>query len=111
MGNDFFDNWVTQLRKGMLELCILRAVGKEPLYGYDIVKRLGDVDSLVVSEGTVYPILSRLKAEGLLETTIEESQSGPPRKYYRLTPAGRRMAESMNGYWGKVKNGIDQLGA
>jgi PadR family transcriptional regulator PadR len=109
MDGDFFENWVTQLRKGMLELCILNAVGREPLYGYDIVKRLGEVDSLVISEGTVYPILSRLKREGLLDTRIEESQSGPPRKYYQLSAGGRRMLGEMNRYWGRVKQGIERL--
>ncbi len=61
MGSPFLDNWITQLRKGVLELCILNAMSDDDVYGYDIVKRLGQIDGLVVREGTIYPILSRLK--------------------------------------------------
>jgi len=75
----FFDNWVTQLRKGMLELCILNSMNGRRLYGYDIVKSLRGTDGLVISEGTIYPILSRLRNERYVESYIEESSSGPPR--------------------------------
>ena len=60
------DNWTTQLRKGVLELCILNIIGRSRVYGYDIVKQLRGVDALVVREGTIYPILSRLKRDGLV---------------------------------------------
>ncbi|MHC4315569.1 MAG: PadR family transcriptional regulator, partial [Planctomycetota bacterium] len=82
MENRFFDNWSTQLRKGMLELCILNAIRGTSLYGYDIVRKLRKIDGLVISEGTIYPILSRLKREGFVQATIKESTEGPPRKYY-----------------------------
>ena len=62
---DIADNWTTQLRKGLLELCMLNVIGRGRIYGYDIVRHLRDVDALVVSEGTIYPILSRLKRDGL----------------------------------------------
>ncbi len=109
MDDRFFDNWSTQLRKGMLELCILNAIGGTRLYGYDIVRRLREIEALVISEGTVYPILSRLRREGFLQTTIEESAEGPPRKYYRLTEKGTGILPRMNDCWVKMKTGADGL--
>lgn len=102
-------NWTTQVRKGVLELAILNTLGGGPLYGYDIVRRLGDVDSLVITEGTIYPILSRLKNEAYVESYIEESSSGPPRKYYRLTPRGREELRRMNQHWQQLNEALGSL--
>ena len=104
-----FDNWMTQLRKGLLELAILNTITGSALYGYDIVRRLSDIDHLVITEGTVYPILSRLKNSGLVETYIEESQEGPPRKYYRLTARGRDELRRMNHHWDSLHQAIGGL--
>jgi PadR family transcriptional regulator, regulatory protein PadR len=104
-----FENWTTQLRKGILELAILNAITAVPLYGYDIVRRLSDIDYLVITEGTVYPILSRLKNTGLVETYLEESQEGPPRKYYRLTTRGRDELRRMNQHWDSLHHAIGGL--
>ena len=104
-----FDNWMTQLRKGLLELALLNAIAPATLYGYEIVRRLSDVDHLVITEGTVYPILSRLKNSGLVETYIEESQEGPPRKYYRLTARGRDDLYRMNRHWDNLHEAIGGL--
>lgn len=109
MGNRFLDNWATQLRKGMLELCILNAIKGTSLYGYDIVRMLRDIDGLIVSEGTVYPILSRLKQEGFVRTKIIESTEGPARKYYELTAKGEKILSEMNNYWRDIKAGTDIL--
>ncbi len=109
MTDAFFDNWTTQLRKGLLEMCILSVIRSERLYGYDIVKRLRQIEGLVISEGTIYPILSRFKREGLVASTIEESSEGPPRKYYQLTGAGRRQLQQMNRYWRVIGSGVDTL--
>ena len=105
----FFDNWVTQLRKGMLELCILNSINGRKVYGYDIVKTLRGTDGLVISEGTIYPILSRLHREGFVTTSIEESSEGPPRKYYALTKSGQAQLGRMNTYWESIESGIDGL--
>jgi PadR family transcriptional regulator PadR len=107
--SEFFENWVTQLRKGMLELCVMNAIRAGISYGYEIVRRLGDVDSLIITEGTIYPILSRLKREGFVLTDIEESPGGPPRKVYRLTDKGRAELEKMDRYWERVAAGITAL--
>jgi PadR family transcriptional regulator len=106
---DLGDNWTTQLRKGVLELCILNIIGHRRIYGYDIVRRLRDVDALVVREGTIYPILSRLKGDGLVRTSLEESPEGPARKYYELTRRGEQLLEQMNGYWDVLNRGMSDL--
>jgi PadR family transcriptional regulator PadR len=108
-GETFYLNWTTQLRKGLLELAILNVLGSGPLYGYDIVRRLGDVDGLVITEGTIYPILSRLKNEEYIESYIEESSEGPPRKYYRLSPGGRAELKRMNQHWLRLHEAIGEL--
>jgi PadR family transcriptional regulator, regulatory protein PadR len=103
------DNWTTQLRKGVLELCILNIIGRSRVYGYDIVKQLRGVDALVVREGTIYPILSRLKRDGLVRTSLEESSAGPARKYYELTRRGEQQLVEMNTYWNQLTSGIRAL--
>ena len=107
MDTDFLPNWATQLRKGLLELCVLAALRREALYGYDIVKRLAAGGGLLIGEGTVYPILSRFKKDGLVETTLVESAGGPARKYYHLTPKGRLTLAKMLAHWAEVRAGID----
>lgn len=109
MENRFFENWSTQLRKGMLEFCILNAIRSNSLYGYDIVRTLRGIEGLVISEGTIYPILSRLKREAFLQTTIKESSEGPPRKYYELTEKGGDILDRMNEYWKTINMGCDSL--
>ena len=103
------DNWTTQLRKGVLELCMLNIIGRSRVYGYDIVRQLRDIDALVVSEGTIYPILSRLKRDGLVRTSLEESPEGPARKYYELTRRGDQLLGEMNSYWDVLNRGMSDL--
>jgi PadR family transcriptional regulator PadR len=109
MPDRFFENWTTQLRKGVLELAVLNALAAEPLYGYDIVRALGAAEGLEIAEGTIYPLMSRLKKEGLVESYLEDSREGPARKYYRLTDAGRRMLGEMNRHWGEVRRTVDSM--
>jgi PadR family transcriptional regulator PadR len=107
--NDFFDNWTVQVRKGVLELCILNALADQERYGYDLVKRLVTVPGLGVTEGTLYPLLSRLRVAGLLSTRLEESTQGPARKYYSLTKDGRKIMAVMNDYLETLNRGTRQL--
>lgn len=109
MTDAFHENWATQLRKGLLELSILNALCGHRLYGYELVKQLGEIDSLVVSEGTIYPILSRLRTENYLKTSIEESSGGPPRKYYELSDRGRAQLRRMNAHWQQLQDAIERL--
>jgi PadR family transcriptional regulator, regulatory protein PadR len=103
------DNWTTQLRKGVLELCILNVIGQGRIYGYDIVRRLREIDALVLREGTIYPILSRLKRDGLVRTSLEESNEGPARKYYELSRRGDELLREMNGYWDALTRGMSTI--
>jgi PadR family transcriptional regulator PadR len=96
--SDFFDNWTVQVRKGMLELCLLHALAHRECYGYELAKQLVEIPGLGVSEGTLYPILSRLRAQGLVKTRLEESPEGPARKYYALTAEGGRVMTMMEQY-------------
>lgn len=84
------DNWRAQVRKGWIEMAILAALWKGRVYGLEILRRLEDESDLVVTEGTIYPLLNRLRKAGLVNAEWEESESGHPRKYYALTAAGRR---------------------
>lgn len=106
---DFFDNWTVQVRKGLLELCILNALSGEERYGYDLVKTLVEVHGLGVTEGTIYPLLSRLRVAGLISSRLEESSSGPARKYYSLTREGRKAMEMMNDYMTELNRSVNGL--
>ena len=103
-------SWTTQLRKGALEFAVLIALNGDRLYGYDIVRILRRHEGLMIADGTVYPILSRLKADGLVQATIEESPDGPPRKYYELTARGRATLDEMTTAWHSLVTSIAALG-
>src|SRR6266513_4344466 len=83
------DALLAQMRKGTLQYCVLALRADDERYGFDLVRALAAVDGMVTSEGTIYPLLSRLRRDGLVESTWRESTSGPPRRYYRLTEGGR----------------------
>src|SRR5664279_980100 len=103
------DKWEVQLRKGCLELAILAVLWSDRLYGLEIMRRLADGSGLIVPEGTVYPLLSRLKNEGLLSSEWVEADAGHPRKYYRLTAAGRRRVVEMARFWESFSASLDHL--
>ncbi|NUM56064.1 MAG: PadR family transcriptional regulator [Candidatus Hydrogenedentes bacterium] len=103
------DNWSTQLRKGLVEFCILNMLSQQELYGYDLVKRLTAQPGLAIADGSVYPLLSRMRKVGLVVTRLEESPNGPARKYYALTPEGRRCWAMMNAHWDELARGIESL--
>ena len=107
--SEFFDNWTVQVRKGVLELCILRALENEERYGYEIVKSLSAVPGMALSEGTLYPLLSRLRVAGLISARLEESSEGPARKYYSLTREGRRTLSAMNDFLEELNRGTNSL--
>ncbi len=103
------ESWITQWRKGLLEYCILLVLSRGESYGYEIVQALQDEDVLAVSESTVYPILSRLRAERFLKVRDVPSASGPPRRYFALTSLGRVRLSEMNGYWQVLSQAMKQL--
>jgi len=107
--SEFFDNWTVQVRKGVLELCILRALEDDERYGYELVKTLASVPRLALTEGTLYPLLSRLRVAGLISARLEESAEGPARKYYSLTREGRRTLFAMNDFLEDLNKGTHSL--
>ncbi len=96
----------SQMRKGVLEYCILSIISKEEVYASDILQNLKDA-KLIVVEGTLYPLLTRLKNDGLLNYRWEESTSGPPRKYYGLTEMGRKFLTEMDTTWGELVKAVN----
>ena len=98
-----------QMRRGMLQYCVLALLAEEERYGFDLVKALGEVEGMVTSEGTIYPLLSRLRRDGLVETTWQESPSGPPRRYYGLTAAGCAALEAFAEEWSRFRNAVDHF--
>lgn len=102
-------NALSQLRRGVLEYCVLSLLADEELYGFDLVRRLANVDGMVTSEGTIYPLLSRLRREGWVSTTWVESDAGPPRRYYAITESGRRSLTVFTEEWRRFRDAVDQL--
>ena len=90
-------------------LCILKALSASEWYGYALVKALVAVPGVGVAEGSIYPLLSRLKRQGLVTTRLEESREGPARKYYAATPEGRSLAREMELYFGEMQRGFEGL--
>jgi PadR family transcriptional regulator, regulatory protein PadR len=95
------ENQISQLRKGVLELCILSIIAKGDAYASDILEQLKSSE-LIVVEGTLYPLLTRLKNDGYTTYRWEESRSGPPRKYYRITSEGLEFLESLKADWDQL---------
>jgi len=98
-----------QLRRGVIEYCVLALVRDEPRYGFDLVRSLSAAEGLMTSEGTIYPLLSRLRRDGLVTTTWQESDAGPPRKYYAATVSGTRALEHFAGEWRRFRDGVDAV--
>lgn len=102
------DNVKSQMRKGMLEYCIMLLLHKEPAYASDIIQKLKEA-KLIVVEGTLYPLLTRLKNGDLLSYEWVESTQGPPRKYYRLTEKGEIFLIELEGLWGELNETVNHL--
>ena len=102
------ENVKSQMRKGMLEYCILLLLQHQPAYTSDIISKLKDADLLVV-EGTLYPLLTRMKNGGLLKYEWQESTQGPPRKYYALTDLGTTVLVELDKAWYEISNTVGIL--
>lgn len=102
------DNAKSQMRKGMLEYCVLLLLRGEPSYANDIIQRLKEAD-LIVVEGTLYPLLTRLKKDKLLSYDWRESVQGPPRKYYKLTMDGEEWLRGLDSAWTELANTVEHL--
>ena len=97
------------IRKGLLEFLILKIVAADKVYVADILKRLSDTE-FATQEGTLYPLLSKMRRDGLVDYEWQESDAGPPRKYYELTAKGRSQLAELNDYWKHLNATITQLG-
>ena len=102
------DNAKSQMRKGMLEYCVMLLLRKEPSYASDIITRLKEAD-LIVVEGTLYPLLTRLKNDDLLSYEWIESTQGPPRKYYKLTEKGEVFLGELETSWQELNDTVDHI--
>jgi PadR family transcriptional regulator PadR len=103
------DRWEAQLRKGAVEMAALASLWEGRLYGLEIIRHLDAHSRMALAEGTVYPVLNRLKAEGMLTSEWVEADAGHPRKYYSLTEAGRQRVRQMAEAWVSFSSGLSQL--
>ena len=103
------DALLAQMRRGTLQYCVLSLLADEERYGFDLVRGLAEMDGMVTSEGTIYPLLSRLRRDGLVESNWQESPSGPPRRYYRLTRAGRAVLASHRSTWDNFFQALNRV--
>ena len=97
------------IRKGLLEFLILKIIAADKVYVADMLKKLSETE-FATQEGTLYPLLSRMRRDGLLQYEWQESEAGPPRKYYELTAQGRAELDELNDYWKAINKTIQQLG-
>jgi len=100
---------LTELRRGVLEYCVLATVRRWEAYAFDIVLVLSRAGGLLTSEGTIYPLLSRLRRDGLVATIWRESESGPPRRYYRITEEGQRALDGFIAEWDRFRAAVDAV--
>lgn len=96
-----------QFKKGVLELCVLSLLDRRDHYGYELVEKISKF--INISEGTIYPLLRKLRTEGYVSTYLEESQEGPPRKYYKLTEKGKEVFEELMIEWESFVDGVNNI--
>ena len=101
------DSILVQLRKGALDLCVLAVLSQGESYGYEIASRL--VAAVGMGEGTIYPLMRRMQSDGLVETYLVESSAGPPRKYYKLTEAGKASFTAQKAEWAAFSRAVDNI--
>lgn len=101
------DSLLVQLRKGVLDLCVLAMLAQQDGYAYDIASRLAQ--DIGMGEGTIYPLMRRMQADGLVKTYLEESSSGPPRKYYQLTRAGHAALAAQRTEWNSFVSSVARV--
>lgn len=102
-------SWVSQIRKGVVEIAVMGALSHREMYASEIIEALSGRSELAITPGTIYPLLSRLRKGGVIESVWRESSQGPPRKYYTLTDAGRSDLKEMAEVWNRVSDGVDGI--
>lgn len=110
MNEDFKNKWISQLKKGTLSFIVLKMLsGGKEYYGYDLINEIKKATDIDIAEGTLYPLLVRLKKENLVEFTWKEQESGIPRKYYLITKDGKSTFEEMKMYWSNLNTTINNM--
>lgn len=104
---DMSDSLQVQLRKGVLEMCVLTLLEQEDGYAYDIASRLAE--DIGMGEGTIYPLMRRMQSEGLVTTYLQESKNGPSRKYYRLSKKGRTALNKQKADWSAFTDAVEKI--
>jgi PadR family transcriptional regulator PadR len=102
-------NLMSQMRRGAVEYCVLALLQNHDMYGFELTRALSTAGGLVASEGTVYPLLARIRQDGRVETFWEPSPQGPPRRYYRLTNDGRLALETFRAQWRQFRDTVDVI--
>lgn len=102
-------NWLAQVRRGVAEQCVLSLLTSGERYGFELARELRERGQIIASEGTLYPLLARLRRNGLVETSWRESTSGPPRRYYHLTRDGELALASFKKQWRVFRDAVDDI--
>ncbi len=103
------EDWTSQVRRGIIDFCVLTLVSQKPTYGYELVTTLSKWGQLAATEGTVYPLLRRLQKDLLIKSSWIESEAGPPRKYYQLTSTGEDLLSRITDDWDSLVKAINEL--
>ena len=109
MNEEFIHKWKSQVKKGILELVVLNILSKSDYYGYELIEEIMNYTSIDIAEGTLYPLLIRLKENNLVTSKWVEQDSGIPRKYYTITPAGSEVLLEMKSYWDGLNSSIQKI--
>jgi len=107
--NEFIRKWKSQVKKGTLSFIVLSAISEKELYGYELIEIIKNSTAIVIAEGTLYPLMNRLKKEGLATSKWVEQESGIPRKYYVLSDQGRSTLITMRQYWNELELSIKKI--
>ena len=109
MNKEFIEKWQSQVKKGTLSFIVLLVLKENELYGYELIEKIKSLTKIEIAEGTLYPLMNRLKTDQLLESKWIEQQTGIPRKYYFLTDFGLKTLEEMKIQWIDLQNGINKI--
>lgn len=110
MKNEFIQKWSSQVKKGVLSFIVLKVLDGNEFYGYELLEQVKKYTDIELAEGTLYPLLNRLKIEELVDSKWVEQGSGIPRKYYHITSNGRKALKCMNHYWESLNKSIKKIG-
>ncbi|MDN3673331.1 PadR family transcriptional regulator [Flavobacterium branchiarum] len=109
MNETFVANWKSQVKKGTLTFIILNILKENEYYGYELIEQIKQHTEIEIAEGTLYPLMNRLKTENLVDSKWVEQETGIPRKYYSLTPIGIKTLSHMNEYWKNLEKAIQKI--